>query len=52
LKGHIFICKHCSRKATDEDIEVMLVGPGGKKKQVITVFCPTCKTHTHYLKKK
>jgi len=52
MKGHIFICVHCKRPATDEDIEFNLAGPPGKKKEAITVWCPSCKVHSHYLKKK
>ena len=51
MSTHIFICVHCKRLAKEEDIVEVAIGPRDRKKVFITVICPACKVHTHYLKK-
>ena len=47
----IFICVHCERQAEPEEIKNKTIWLSGRKKEVITVWCPNCKVHSHFLKK-
>ncbi len=46
-----FVCVHCKRQATEKDIEEKVFFVRGKKKITITVYCPICKVHSHFIKK-